>query len=69
LAADVPTVFGRPGLDASTLSALVSMDGMSGLRCAVALVAPTSWVWVTGPMRAIIDGAALGSSAVFPNSV
>ena len=30
---------------------------------------PVSATWVTGPMRAIIPGAAIGSSAVAPRSV
>src|SRR6516165_5254981 len=47
----------------------VLIDGMSGLRKADALVVPTYCVSVTGPMRAILEGAAYGSSAVWPNTL
>ena len=62
----MPTVVGRPRLAASTLKALVSMEGMRGLRKTLALVEPVSCTEVTGPIRPIIAGAALGSSAVPP---
>ena len=42
---------------------------MSGLRKTFALVDPVYCTCCTGPMRAIIPGAASGSSAAWPNNV
>src|SRR5262252_2396564 len=63
----VPTAAGRPRLVASTVSALVSAEGTSGLRKAFTLVTvPVSSTWVTPGNRVIIPGAMTGSSAVPP---
>ena len=66
----VPTAPGRPRLVAATEMALVSIEGMRGLRKVLAFdTAPVYWTSVTGPMRPIIPGASVGSSAVWPKSV
>ncbi len=40
--------------------ALVSIDGISGLRYTLPLTAPVYWTCVTGPIRAIIAGRCIG---------
>jgi len=65
----VPTAAGRPRLVASTVSALVSTEGISGLRKALLLpTVPMSWTLVTPCMRLIIPGEVLGNWAVPPVS-
>ena len=65
----VPTVPGRPRLAASTVIALVLTAGISGLRYTFADIVLVYCTYVTGSIRPIMPGAALGSWAVWPNTV
>jgi hypothetical protein len=60
-------VAGKSRLVAATVRALVSPEGISGLRKAFTLfTVPVSCTWMTPGNRAIIPGAATGNSAVPP---
>src|SRR5258708_33903574 len=63
-ATEVPTTAGRPRLEAVTVSALVWVGGMYGLREGLTLLTvPGSWTAVTPGRRPLIPGAATGGSA------